>query len=57
MTKYFDEVITSVLMKKVVRRRGVQPCTRYLIKWKELQESDALWETLKDFWQIKGIIQ
>lgn len=53
----FDKEIDEVLAKRIERRRGVQPSTQYLIKWKGLPETEATWETKEDLWQFRNLLQ
>ncbi|KAL9146253.1 hypothetical protein ABFS82_13G098200 [Erythranthe guttata] len=45
VTKSYDKEIDEVLGRQLKRRRGVPPSIQYLIKWKGLRESEAVWET------------
>ncbi|KAL7105945.1 hypothetical protein ACP275_07G079200 [Erythranthe tilingii] len=53
MTKSYDKEIEEVLGRQLKRRRGVPTSIQYLIKWKELPESEATWETKEDLWQFQ----
>ncbi|XP_073138481.1 uncharacterized protein [Henckelia pumila] len=56
VTTSFDKDVEEVLAKRIERRRGVQPSTQYLIKWKGFPESEATWETKHDLWQFKELL-
>ncbi|KAE8704058.1 hypothetical protein F3Y22_tig00110461pilonHSYRG00023 [Hibiscus syriacus] len=53
VTKSYDKEVETVLTSRTVRKRGVPPCTEYLIKWKGLPESEATWELDEDLWQFE----
>ena len=38
---FYDKEVEHVLTDRVIRRRGVPPATKYLVKWKGLPESEA----------------
>ncbi|KAE8730100.1 hypothetical protein F3Y22_tig00003041pilonHSYRG00846 [Hibiscus syriacus] len=53
ITKSYDKAVETVLTSKTVRKRRVPPRTEYLIKWKELPESEEIWELVEDLWQLE----
>ncbi|CAA0817008.1 Unknown protein [Striga hermonthica] len=56
-TKSFDKEVEAVLTSDIVRRRGVPPKTRYLIKWKDLPESEASCEFEEDLLQFQDTLE
>ncbi|KAE8681498.1 Detected protein of unknown function [Hibiscus syriacus] len=53
VTKSYDKEVETVLTSRTVRKRGVPPRTKYLIKWKDLPESEVTWELAEDLWQFE----
>ncbi|KAG7588538.1 Chromo-like domain superfamily [Arabidopsis suecica] len=47
------EEIEEVLSSKVVRKCGLPRRTHYLIKWKDLLESEASWEPEEELWKFQ----
>ncbi|CAA0834158.1 Unknown protein [Striga hermonthica] len=56
-TKSFDKEVEAVLTSDIVRRRGVPPKTRYLIKWKGLPDSETSWDFEEVLWKFKDTIE
>ncbi|KAH9736089.1 Endonuclease [Citrus sinensis] len=48
----FDKDVDYIIADCVVRRRSVPPYNEYLVKWKNLPESEATWECEDDLWQF-----
>ena len=53
----FEKDVDYILADRVVSRRGVPPYNEYLVKWKNLPESEATWERENDLWQFAEHIQ
>jgi len=53
----FDKEVESVLAYRHIRRRGVPSYREYLIKWKNLPESEASWEHEDALWQFQDHIR
>ena len=56
MTSY-DKEVEHIIANRVIRRRGVPPAMEYLVKWKELPESEASWEPTDALWQFQEQIE
>ena len=54
---FYDKEVEHVLTDRVIRRRGVPPATKYLVKWKGLPESEANWEPADALWQFQEQIE
>ena len=48
----FDKDVDYIIADRVVSRRGVPAHSEYLVKWKNLLESEATWEHEDDLWQF-----
>ena len=48
----FDKKLECILADRVIRRRGVPNYTEYLVKWKNLPDSEASWEREDLLWQF-----
>ena len=53
----FDKDVDYIIANRVVSRRGVPAHSKYLVKWKNLPESEATWEREDDLWQFAEHIQ
>ena len=53
----FDKDVDYIIADRVVSRRGLPPYREYLLKWKNLPESEATWELGDDLWQFAEHIQ
>lgn len=53
----FDKDMDYIITDHVVSRRGVPAHSEYLVKWKNLPESEATWEREDDLWQFAEHIQ
>ncbi|KAI9195992.1 hypothetical protein LWI28_020076 [Acer negundo] len=53
----FDKDIECILADRVIRRRGVPNYVEYLVKWKDLPDSEASWERGDTLWQFAEHIQ
>lgn len=53
MTTEFDKDVDYIIADRRIRRRGVPPYTEYLVKWKNLPESEASWEHAETLWQFE----
>ncbi|XP_068645297.1 uncharacterized protein [Aristolochia californica] len=56
MTSSFDKEVEYIISDRVKRRRGVQPKTEYLVKWRGLPKSEASWEEAEALWQFEDQI-
>ncbi|KAH9723181.1 Endonuclease [Citrus sinensis] len=48
----FDKDVDYIIADRTVSRRGVPAQSEYLVKWKNLPESEAIWEREDDLWQF-----
>ena len=46
----FDKDVGYIITDRVIQRRGVPPYNEYLLKWKNLPESEATWERKDKLW-------
>ncbi|KAH9746606.1 protein kinase domain-containing protein [Citrus sinensis] len=53
----FDKDVDYIIADRIVWRRGVPQYNEYLVKWKNLPESEATWEREDDLWQFVEHIQ
>ena len=53
----FDKDVDYIIADRVVSRRGVPTHSEYLVKWKNLPESEVTWEREEDLWQFTEHIQ
>ena len=53
----YDKEVEHIIADRIIRRRGVPPTTEYLVKWKELPESEASWEPANALWQFQEQIE
>ncbi|RVW76146.1 Transposon Ty3-I Gag-Pol polyprotein [Vitis vinifera] len=53
----YDKEVEHIIADRIIRRRGVPPTTEYLVKWKELPESEASWEPTNALWQFQEQIE
>ncbi|KAI5652974.1 hypothetical protein M9H77_30161 [Catharanthus roseus] len=53
----FDKEVEAMLADRHIRKRGVPSYREYLVKWKNLPESEASWEREDALWQFKDHIQ
>ena len=53
----YDKEVEHIIADRVIRRRGVPPATKYLVKWKGLSESEASWEPVDALWQFQEQIE
>ncbi|KAH9648372.1 Endonuclease [Citrus sinensis] len=53
----FDKDVDYIIADRTVSRRGVPAHSEYLVKWKNLPESEATWEREDDLWQFAEHIQ
>ncbi|KAH9753009.1 Endonuclease [Citrus sinensis] len=53
----FDKDVDYIIANRVVSRRGVPAHSEYLVKWKNLPESEATWEREDNLWQFVEHIQ
>ncbi|KAH9648298.1 Endonuclease [Citrus sinensis] len=53
----FDKDVDYIIADPVVSKRGVPAHSEYLVKWKNLPESEATWEREDDLWQFAEHIQ
>ena len=53
----FDKYVDYIIADRVIRRRGMSPYNEYLVKWKNLPESEATWERENYLWQFAEHIQ
>ncbi|KAH9670137.1 Endonuclease [Citrus sinensis] len=52
-----DKDMEYILADRVIRRRGIPAYYEYLVKWKNLPESEATWEREDDLWQFAEHVQ
>ncbi|KAH9726762.1 Endonuclease [Citrus sinensis] len=48
----FDKDVDYIIADRTVSRRGVPAHSEYLVKWKNLLESEATWKREDDLWQF-----
>ncbi|XP_059670881.1 uncharacterized protein LOC132316419 [Cornus florida] len=53
----FDKEVDCILANRVMSRRGVPKYTEYLVKWKNMPDSEASWEHEDKLWQFAEHIQ
>ncbi|KAJ0894123.1 putative nucleotidyltransferase, Ribonuclease H [Helianthus annuus] len=53
----FDREVAEIVSDRTIRRRGVPSYKEYLIKWKNLPDSEASWETEDSLWQFRDEIK
>ncbi|KAJ0629961.1 putative nucleotidyltransferase, Ribonuclease H [Helianthus annuus] len=53
----FDREVAEIISDRTIRRRGVPSYKEYLIKWKNLPDSEASWETEDSLWQFRDEIK
>ncbi|KAH9674643.1 Endonuclease [Citrus sinensis] len=53
----FDKDVDYIIADRKVSRRGVLAHSEYLVKWKNLPESEATWQREDDLWQFAEHIQ
>ncbi|TXG71332.1 hypothetical protein EZV62_006267 [Acer yangbiense] len=53
----FDKEVECILADRVIQRRGVPNYIEYLVKWKDLPDSEASWERGDTLWQFDEHIQ
>ncbi|KAH9678962.1 Endonuclease [Citrus sinensis] len=53
----FDKDVDYIIADRVVSRRGMPAHSEYLVKWKNLPESEVTWEREDDLWQFAEHIQ
>ncbi|KAH9750077.1 Endonuclease [Citrus sinensis] len=53
----FDKDVDYIIADRTVSRRSVPAHSEYLVKWKNLPESEATWEREDDLWQFAEHIQ
>lgn len=56
MTTSFELEVDYIVADRRISRRGVQPYTEYLVKWRGLPESEASWERADTLWQFEDQI-
>ncbi|GKB11493.1 putative retrotransposon gag domain, aspartic peptidase domain protein [Tanacetum coccineum] len=53
----YDREVEEILSDRTIRRRGVPSYKEYLIKWRDLPNSEASWEAEDLLWQFAGEIR
>ncbi|KAI4305029.1 hypothetical protein L6164_028420 [Bauhinia variegata] len=53
----YDKEVKKILYDRVIRKRGVPPCTEYFVKWKGLPDHEASWEREDLLWKFQDHIQ
>nr|GEY97676.1 hypothetical protein VITISV_020909 [Tanacetum cinerariifolium] len=48
----YDQEVEEILLDRTIRRRGVPSYKEYLIKWRDLPNSEASWEAKDLLWQL-----
>ncbi|CAL1403017.1 unnamed protein product [Linum trigynum] len=58
VTKKYDHEVDEVMACRVIPRRGIHPSfMEYLVKWRNLPESEATWEKELTLWKNKDLIK
>ncbi|CAL1372707.1 unnamed protein product [Linum trigynum] len=58
VTKTHDHEVEEIMARRVIPRRGVHPSfVEYLVKWRNLPESEATWEKELTLWKNKDLIE
>lgn len=53
----YDKDVEYIFANRVIRKRGIPTYNEYLVKWRNLPESEATWERLDDLWQFTEHVQ
>ncbi|GKD20862.1 putative nucleotidyltransferase, ribonuclease H [Tanacetum coccineum] len=53
----YDREVEEILSDRTIRRRGVPGYKEYLIKWRDLPDSEASWEAKDLLWQFANEIK
>ena len=53
----FDKDVEYILADRVIQIRGIPAYNEYLVKWKNLPESEATWERKDDLWKFAEHVQ
>ncbi|GJS02910.1 putative nucleotidyltransferase, ribonuclease H [Tanacetum coccineum] len=53
----YDREVEEILSDRMIRRRGVPSYKEYLIKWRDLPDSEASWEVEYLLWQFADEIK
>ncbi|XP_076946258.1 uncharacterized protein LOC143617654 [Bidens hawaiensis] len=49
----FDQAVSEILSDRTVSRSGVPKHKEYLVKWKDLPDTEASWEAEDTLWQFR----
>lgn len=53
----YDKDVEYIFANRVIRKKGIPTYNEYLVKWRNLLESEATWERVDDLWQFTEHVQ